>query len=222
MERTIRVTGKGRITVAPDIIRVIITQSGIRDTHESAIKASAESKQELNKGLVGIGFNKEDLKTTHFNINTEYRQYNDRETGEWKKEFIGYKFTHNMKLEFSIASNMLGKVLAVVASCSDDPEFSIHYTVSDPDKAKNELLEKAVTDSKVKASVLSNAAGVRLKEIVFIDYSWGEVNFVSNPVDTFEMGGLLRCAKMTDSIDLDIEPEDIDVTDTVTVVWSIF
>ncbi len=38
---------------------------------------------------------------------------------------------------------------------------------------KSELLGKAVTDAKEKASVLTQAAGVTLKDIQSIDYSWG-------------------------------------------------
>ena len=76
-----------------------------------------------------------------------------------------------------------------------------------------------MADSKEKASVLAEAAGVTLGDIVKIDYSWGEIEFISRPVE--------RCMTMSaknaaaDSYSMDIEPDDIDVTDTVTVVWEI-
>ena len=52
-------------------------------------------------------------------------------------------------------------------------EFSIEYTVSNPEAAKNKLLGEAVKDSMSKAGVLAAAAGVTLGDIVNIDYSWG-------------------------------------------------
>lgn len=48
---------------------------------------------------------------------------------------------------------------------------------------QNELLANAVTDSKAKAEVLTKAAGVSLEEIITIDYSRVEIDFVSKPMD---------------------------------------
>ena len=88
----------------------------------------------------------------------------------------------------------------------------------DQEAAKNELLWKAVEDAKTKAKVLSQAVGVILKEIQTIDYSWGEVRFDLEPVD----GAISRCEPLSaESYKLDIEPDDIDASDTVTVVWEI-
>jgi uncharacterized protein YggE len=70
--------------------------------------------------------------------------------------------------------------------------------------------------------VLAGAAGVMLKDIQSIDYSWGEINFEVSPM----RGDLMvdkRMAPMAAkaSYDMDIEPDDIEVSDTVTVVWEI-
>lgn len=44
MERMIRVTGKGKISVAPDMIRLLITQSSVERSYEGAIRESADRK----------------------------------------------------------------------------------------------------------------------------------------------------------------------------------
>ena len=82
---------------------------------------------------------------------------------------------------------------------------------------KNELLENAVRDARIKAEALTRAAGVTLKDIWSIDYSWGEVDFEVRPMEE------LRMAKFDGggSFDMDIEPDDIDMSDTVTVTWEI-
>ena len=51
--------------------------------------------------------------------------------------------------------------------------FYVAHTVKDPEAAKNVLLGKAIDDAKEKSSVLTQAAGVTLKAIQSIDYSWG-------------------------------------------------
>lgn len=126
-----------------------------------------------------------------------------------------------MKLEFPADNKRLGKILYALAHCSVSPEFSIEYTVADPEKSKNELLAAAVKDSQAKASVLTEEAGVNLGKIITIDYSWGEIDFVSRPLQ--EMS--LRCCEPeeceSDSYDMDIEPDDIDISDTVTVIWGL-
>ena len=100
----------------------------------------------------------------------------------------------------------------------------MNYTVSDPEAAKNELLGKAVTDAKEKVSVLTQAAGVTLKDIQSIDYSWGEIDFEYRPINRMLMADECPAAPMVAegaSYDMDIEPDDIEVSDTVTVLWEI-
>lgn len=221
MERTIRVTGKGNISLSPDTIRIMITQSSVEQTYEMAVKASADAKNILTEALGTLGFKKEDLKTLYFNVDSETEGYQAKDKS-WKRRLIGYRYKHRMKIEFPKESDLLGKVLAVIARSSSEPEFSIEYTVSNPEAAKNELLKRAVEDSGKKAKILSEAAGTKLGDIVNIDYSWGQVEFVSRPVDTFGLD-LPDVAEdeYISSIDVDIEPDDIDVSDTVTVIWSL-
>lgn len=220
MERTIRVTGKGKISVKPDTIRLRISMEDTFREYDDALRHSTDSAELLKGMFEGLGYDRKALKTVLFNINTEYESYQDRDKS-WKRRFKGYKYTHRMKLEFPADNIRLGKILYALAHCPVSPEFSIEYTVADPEAAKNELLGKAVKDSMQKASVLAEASGVKLDKILTIDYSWGEIDFVSRPLQ--EMS-LRCCAEDTcspASYDMDIEPDDIDITDTVTVVWNI-
>lgn len=187
MERTIRVTGKGKLSVKPDAIRLRINMEGIYPEYDETLRKSSEVV-ELLKDLV---------------------------------EKQGYKYVHRMKIEFPADNERLGKMLYALAHCPASPEFSIEYTVADPEASKNELLGKAVKNSLKKASVLAEASDVKLGKIISIDYSWGEIDFVSKPLQ--EMS--LRCCEpevsYSASYDMDIEPDDIDITDTVTVVWAL-
>ena len=78
---------------------------------------------------------------------------------------------------------------------------------------------KAVKDSLKKASVLAEASDVKLGKIINIDYSWGEIDFVSKPLQEMSVRCCAEDACSPASYDMDIEPDDIDITDTVTVVW---
>ena len=69
------------------------------------------------------------------------------------------------------------------------------------------------------AGSLIKAAGVSLKEITSIDYSQGEIDFEVTPMKNYKLMALAD--ESSDSYEMDIEPEDIDRSDTITVVWSI-
>ena len=216
--RTIRVTGKGKLKVHPDMTRIVITLEGIKPEYGETLKRSAEETEQLKDTLEPFGFERSDLKTLSFSVDTEYESYKVRD--EYKRRFVGYKFTHVLKVEFDSDNQRLGKVLYALANCQLHPEFRLSYTVKDPEAVKNELLGKAVQDAVAKAGVLSTAAGVKLGEIQTVDYSWGEIDFEVRPMTRdLEMRDCLM--EPTCGYDLDIEPDDIDVQDTVTVVWEI-
>jgi len=220
--KTIRVTGKGQIKVKPDKTRITMSLEGTYPDYGEALRRSSEDTEQLKDLLTNFGFERTDLKTLSFSVDTEYERYKERDT--YKQRFVGYKFSHLMKVEFLSDNERLGRVLYALAHCPVKPEFRLSYTVSDPEKAKNELLGKAVTDAKEKAAVLTTAAGVELKAIQSIDYSWGEINFEVHPMNRMLMAEECMAAPMADGIgsyDMDIEPDDIEVSDTVTVLWEI-
>ena len=220
--RTIRVTGKGQIKVKPDTTRITISLEGTWPEYGETLRHSSQDTERLKDVLSAFGFDRSDLKTLNFNVETEYESYQDR--GTYKQRFIGYRFTHMMKVEFPSDNDRLGKVLYALANCPLKPEFRLSYTVSDPEAAKNDLLGKAVTDAKEKASVLTQAAGVTLKDIQSIDYSWGEIDFEYRPMNRMLMADEYLARPMlgkSAGYDMDIEPDDIEVSDTVTVLWEI-
>lgn len=218
MGRTIKVTGKGSLSVKPDTICLAIEAQGVYSEYEKTIQESADQTKVLKESLEKSGLSGKDLKTKHFSIQSEYESYRDK-NDDYKRRFIGYKFAHHTEITFPNDNQQLGRTLYALSHCPVKVEFTIHYTVSHPEDVKNELLKKAVADSRAKAEILAESAGVKLGEIERIDYSWGELQIVSNPIEGFMTKSLL--ATPDDSYDIDIEADDIDVDDTVTIEWRI-
>lgn len=218
MNEIITVTGKGKISLPPDTIIINISLETVRDTYEATMDASADAVSLLRDALKSEDFEKEDIKTKRFNVDLEYESYKERDN--WKKRFIGYKCNHDLKIEFLSDSKRLAKILSLIARCLINPEFSIQYKIKDMEDAKNQLLAKAVADSKAKAEILTKAAGVKLGKVVNINYSWGEINIYSEPVN-YDRAILCEESACSYESSLDIEPEDLDITDTVTVTWEI-
>ena len=219
--RTIRVTGKGHIRLKPDMTRITLTLEGVDPDYSETLRRSSESTEQVRDLLMPFGFKRSDLKTLNFSVDMEYEGYSEKDV--YKQRFIGYRYRHQMKVEFDSDNDRLGRILYALAHCPAKPEFRLSYTVKDPEAAKNELLGKAVADAREKALVLTRAAGVELKDIQSMDYSWGEIDFEVRPMNRalMEEGCLSSSSDAAnESYDLDIEPDDMKASDTVTVIWE--
>lgn len=216
-QRIMRVTGKGRLRLKPDVTRITMTLEGTLPEYEETLKRSSEDTEGLRTLMAELGFAGSDLKTVSFQVDPVYESVQD-EHHNYKQQFVGYQFTHVCKVEFDSDNTLLGKVLYGLANASVSPQFVIGYTVKDTEEAKNALLGKAVADAKAKAQVLAQAAGVTLKDIQKIDYSWGELDLEVNPMRRMT---LAKSCAVANSYDMNIEPDDIQVSDTVTVEWEI-
>ncbi|MBR4668305.1 MAG: SIMPL domain-containing protein, partial [Butyrivibrio sp.] len=208
-ERMIKVTGKGNLKVKPDVTRITITLEGQNKEYDKILEQSSKDMEALKDILENQGFERSDVKTLIFNVDTRYESYQTRDKS-WRERFVGYEFKHVVKVEFDSDNTRLGKILFALANAKAiHPDFRISYTVKDKEASKNELLGKAIADAKAKAAVLTSAAGVALKDIKTIDYSWGEIDFEYSPM----RGDMLCKAAMVDescgAFDMDIEPDNI-------------
>ena len=216
MNRTMRVKGKGNIKVKPDMTRVSLSLSSLHKKYNEALDVSAENSNLLRQIVIDLGFGESDLKTVNFEVVVQNENYTDR-NNKWRTRFAGYKVNHNLKIEFENDNDLLGRLLGRIVECPANPEFSICFFVKDTESAKNMLLGNAVKDAKAKAIILSESAGVRLGDIINLDYSWGEVRFESAMMPM--VGGTPHFEDL--QLSIDIKPDDVDVTDTVTVEWEI-
>lgn len=221
-KRVIRVTGKGAIKVKPDMTRITMTLEGLYEYYEETLRHSSEDTEILKDIMEKHGFDRSDVKTLSFNVDAKHESYQAKDKS-WKQRFVGYEYSHLLKVEFESDNKRLGEILYALANADEiHPVFRLSYTVKNKEASKNLLLGKAVEDAKAKAQVLSQAAGVSLESIQSIDYSWGEIEFEYSPM----RGNMLmeKCCEAEDAYgayDMDIEPDDIEVSDTVTVIWEI-
>ncbi len=219
--RTINVKGDGKLSIHPDTTRITIEMEGQYPDYNETLRHSSEETEQMKNMLMGLGFNRTDLKTLNFTVDTVYESYKYKDT--YKRRFAGYKFSHSLKVEFDSDNERLGKVLYAIANSPSKPEFQISYTIKNPDAAKDALLEKAVKDAVKKAKIMARAAGVSLGDVQSIDYRWHDFNFEVRPMRhmciDYKSAG--PAADETRSYDMDVDPDDIEITDTVTVVWEI-
>lgn len=219
MARTITVKGIGKVSARPDYVILTMKLESKDTEYDKAMDIAAKQLSQLNDSLASIGFEKDAVKTTNFNVHTDYDSYKDKQ-GNYQRVFSGFVCSHQLKLSFDFDMKRLSQALAAVASCLAHPELSIAFTVKDPTAVNDALLQEATINAKKKAELLCEASGVKLGQLFMIDYNWGELNIYSDTrYDLAE--DCIREAPMAYGASIDIEPDDIDVRDTATFVWEI-
>lgn len=212
-EHTILVKGIGNIKAKPDIIILSLTLTTTTPEYIKTTELAALELETLRKAFISTGHEESTLKTTSFNIHAEYEHYNDA-YGNRRQKFKGYSCVHCLKLEFDLDMKLLGETLAAMSETKTNPRFEINFSIKDKNAIQADLLENAVFNAMEKASILAKASGVSLGNIKHINYSWGELHVHSRAEYSTIDSIIAPCA-------IKIEPEEVEVNDTVTVVWEI-
>jgi uncharacterized protein YggE len=214
--KTITVKGIGKVNTRPDQTIVSLTLSAADPNYEETMRKASTQLDALRVALMDVQFDKDALKTANFNVEPEFENEKDR-NGNYKRRFVGYRCQHELRLEFDFDMSRLSKVLGALSQCVAEPEFSVQFTVKDKDAISSELLKNAAENARKKAEILCAAAGVAFGELLTIDYNWGEIN-VYSPTQ-YEMSD--RCLTAAAPCSIDIEPDDINASDTATFVWEL-
>jgi len=207
-QRTIRVRGSAKVSGAPDWVVISFGLTSRNFEYAKCLEQLSAQTESLREELVSVGLEEDSLKTLRFDVDTDYERYRDRST------FKGFIASHDLRVEFPFDKEYLNKVLNVLGRTKSRASFNISFEIKDPEPLRQQAIAEAVQNCKDKAEVLAKAAGVKLVEIMQIDYSWSEIHFESR-FEVCEMESSLAAPSY------DITPEDVDVSDSVTVVWSI-
>ncbi len=211
--KVITVKGVGSVSARPDFVEISMTLYSLNEKYESAMDEESSNVQKLTEALCAAGFSKTDLKTTNFNVEATYKTVKDK-AGNSSKEFAGYRVEQRMKVAFDLDSKRLSAALSSVANCTSNPDLSIRFTVKDPTAVDDALLRSAAENAKRKAEILCESLGAKLGELRTIDYNWGEINVYSRTKYNYGSVRMLAAAP-------EIEPDDIEASDSATFVWEI-
>ena len=217
MQNTITVTGTGRVSAAPDFVVLSMSLEALNLSYEAAMEAASSNIAELTAALEKAGFEKKELKTTDFRVSTLYDSVR-RKSGEYERVFKGYRVGHDLKLSFDFSAEALSRALSAVAGCGAAPDLGISFTVKDPASVKDEMLRSAAENARRNAAVLAEASGKALGELISINYSWGELNIISDT--RYEMAEDCMTKSMLCE-GMDFTPDDIDVRDSATFTWEL-
>ena len=104
--RTITVKGTGNVSARPDYIILSLNIETLSKTYDRAMSEATERIERLQGAAVCVGYHKEDLKTTSFDVQTRYENVKDRQ-GNYKREFVGYACSYRLNLHLTLTANSL-------------------------------------------------------------------------------------------------------------------
>ena len=220
MERKITVQGGGKIRVKPDLVELTLQIEGRDRKYETAARNAGDQIEKLSSVLSGLGFGEKELKTTGFNVRTEYESVRDQ-NGEYREQFARYVCSHSLKLTFDFTPERLSETLSGIASSGAEPQLFISFTAKNPEKISSALLRAAAKNAREKARILAKASDAALGELVSIDYGFSDRAFYSNTRVEMQrdFGGAPMMAKA--AFGASFAPEELELSDHATFVWEL-
>ncbi len=219
-QRTIRIKGTGRAKAVPNSIVLNLSLLAAHKDYTETMSIGARQLEELQKCVESVGFEKDNLKTKHFSVDAKYEQEERREKGRtvYHDIFIGYECKHKLQLSFDKDLDKLRKVMETIGKCTSLPKISIEFTVKDADAMRDEVLRSAAEDAHRKAKILCAASGIKLGKLLYIDYSWDEIE-ISHSLSLHE--DCVCYGLPSGGAGYDFSPDDVEAEDTVGFLWEI-
>jgi len=209
-QHTISVTGRGEVSITPDLANISFSVETMAKTASDAVKENAEKTSKVLKALKAqIGKN-DKLSTTGYNLSPVY-EYNNQTK---KSEFNGYRAT-NVIMVKTYDLNNLGNLIDSAAAAGSNNIQGLSFDTTKRDEYRREALVKAVEDAKTTADTVTNAAGVQITEIFQISPSY---DYPTPVYRDFAVRGKAAFAEVAST---PIEAGEISIKASVNMVFGI-
>lgn len=209
--RVIKVQGNGQASLPADTARLSFKISVERKEYDECVHELNEQTGMLRADISACGIKQSEIKTLDFDIRLNQKYENGR------YHFIGYIAHHNLALEIPFCQSTLNLVLNAITEGQCAPSISVAFSCGNKELLRKLVLEDAVRKARMNAETMAAAAGVVLGTLQSIDYSWNEVRYYSKELDLCFAGN----EEQPSPPGPDIEPDDINARDTVTMVFAI-
>lgn len=212
-DRVVRVQGHGEATAPADRVVLGFDIGAWDRDYSAAVEALNDRVEDLRGDLAALSVPRKHLKTSNFRVNPTYETIN--RLGREQRQLSGYMASHFIRLELPLENEQLNRILQAVSQGESEPSISISFEVEDSAALRQQALDNAVSEARRNAETLAEAAGVALKQILSIEYGWSEVRMEAKHYLLAQPRGAGLAAAP------DLEPQDVDASEKVTVTWEI-
>jgi uncharacterized protein YggE len=211
-QATLSIQGQGEIKTNPDQIRVNVKLSAKDLKYRQAVRDLDNKVKSLQKALLKAGFEEDQLNTQNLNVSV------NRIWGERTYQDSGFVARQELTLVFPYQAEKLMEAINAISRSESNPEYHLNFSLSDESRKKmrNQLIEEAIADAREKAEIITKAAGTRITGIHSINYNAG--NPVAYPMQKVMFESQ---ARQQSDYSAEINPEEITLSDQITIVWKI-
>lgn len=214
-KRRIHIRGIGQAAQVPDVVTLSMTLTARNAEYSAAMTVGSQQVDLLRESIVAAGFKADDLKTTNFDVRAVYEDEEYREGNSKRRSqiFAGFECRHDLKLTFDFDNAKLNRALDTIAACLSQPKISIAFTIKDTEDFNDRLLKSAAKDAKHKAKILCAASGVKLGQLLDINYS----------PEAFEAQETIVCGACApiEKNSFDLQPDELTASIGVDFLWEI-
>lgn len=164
----ITVTGEATVEATPDMATVSLGVTTDGATAAEAMAANTKALQAVIDRLKAAGIEDRDLQTSNLTLNPNWVGYDSGST----PKIAGYVASNMLNVRVR-ALNSLGTVLDASIADGANTLNGITFDLSAPRPAQDEARKAAVEDAKARATLLVEAAGASLGNIVSITENAG-------------------------------------------------
>jgi len=184
-ERTIRVTGEGKVTAIPDQAEMEFEVSEEGPKLEQVTAQVREKMKNVFKVIKTFGISDKDFQTVSYNIQPKYK-YDKNGNETTRVGYIVSNRVHVVLKDVDSAGKLLEAVTGADVSRVEGPFFGF----SDPKKLQIEALKAAVEDAHSKAEALAQSSGAELGKVFSINQTNAEM-----PIERLTFGKYLANAE---------------------------
>ena len=207
------VNGQAKIMTTPDIVEMSLGIESINKIVSESVKTVSIDHEKLISVLLKKGIEKNEIKTTRYTINPQYKYTKDG------SELTGYKVSHYLSFTY----RDIDRIGELIDTISYGPESignnlrinSINFSIEDPIVFESKLRENAIADAKRKANELADFSNITLGSPIYISEN-SPTNFTKQMTES-DIG----IARMAAAPSPDISSGQLTLTFNVNMGFSI-
>lgn len=207
----VSVTGKGELSIKPDIVYLSIGVNTTAATAQEAQKGTAAKITKLTALLKTTwGIADKDIQSTQFYVQPNY-VYNEKEGQQVK----GYNAMHTLQVSYRDLTKV-GQLLDAASAAGANSIGNAQFAIEDPSAFEAQVIEKAMLNADVKAAAIAKAAKRGLGQVVTVIQS----DDGNNPV-IFTEGAKMANASADSAAGSSVEPGEVKVTTQLSVTYEL-
>jgi len=214
------VTGKGSVSLDPDLVMLNITVETTAKTVSKARNQAAEVMDDIVKTLQRYSLEDKDIQTQSFSIwpKYEYPEVTIRGTKTRRQTLVGYIVNNTARIKIRDLESV-GKIIDDVSTAGGDVTRinGIDFTMENPDSFMNKLREQAVKDAISKAEQFAVLTGVSVGSLVYIS----EMGSGAPVTKNFSESGAFAARSAMEVSSTSIAGGELELTLSIQAVFSI-